>query len=136
MAPDPATPLMPTMAPDPVASLMPTMEPDSAAPLMPIMSLDPVAVQMPPPAPSSSSTSHSLLATALAVNKCEPKTYKEAISSADSPRWFTAMQEEINLMVEQEVNIVSCKLVYKIKRDAKGNISPYKTRLVAQEFSQ
>jgi len=90
--------------------------------------------------------SSTLLATALAVNECEPTTFKQATSCADAPRWITAMQTELKLMKEQNVwtvvpipsnhNIVDCKWVYKIKKDSAGQITRYKARLVAKGFSQ
>jgi len=46
---------------------------------------------------------HTLLATALAVSESEPKTFKQATSCSDAPRWYTAMQEELDLMKEQNV---------------------------------
>jgi len=88
-----------------------------------------------------------LLATALAVNDNEPKTFKQATECTDSSRWYKAMQDELKLLADQAVwtvvplpspshNIVGCKWVYKIKRDTAGNISRYKARLVAQGYSQ
>ena len=55
------------------------------------------------------------------------------------------MKEELDILKEQNVwtmvpipqnrNIVGCRWVYKIKRDAIGNITPQKARLVAQGYS-
>ena len=76
----------------------------------------------------------------------EPKTYNEAIKSSQKVQWIEAMKEEIkmlkktgtwNLVIPPEnVNIVSCKWTYKIKRDENDNIKQYKARLVARGFSQ
>jgi hypothetical protein len=36
--------------------------------------------------------------------------------------------------IPKAANIVSCKCVYKIKRDSRGNIEKYKTRLVTKGY--
>jgi hypothetical protein len=38
--------------------------------------------------------------------------------------------------IPKEAKTVGCKWVYKIKRDSKGNIDRFKTRLVAKDFTQ
>ena len=40
------------------------------------------------------------------------------------------------LQLPEGKNIVGCKWVFKIKRNADGTVSRYKARLVAQEYSQ
>jgi len=82
----------------------------------------------------------------LTTEEYEPHTHKQAISSLDAHKQFQAKQEELDLLKVQNVwtivpeaknrNIIGCRWVYKIKRDATGNISRYKARLVAQGFSQ
>ena len=89
----------------------------------------------------------SILASALLVTEdYEPRTYKQATTCSDSAKWLQAMKEELDILKEQDVwtvvptpqnrNIVGCRWVYKIKRDAMGNIIRYKARLVAQGYSQ
>ena len=77
----------------------------------------------------------------------EPRSYKQAIKSPDSDRWISAMQQELDTLhynntwsvvplPRSDRNIVGSKWIYKIKRDANGDIARYKARLVAQGFSQ
>jgi len=90
---------------------------------------------------------HTLLATVLAISENEPKTFKQVTSCTNASRWYTAMQEELDLMKEQDIwtvipilspkhNIVDCRWVYKIKRDFASQIKQHKARLVAKGFSQ
>ncbi|KAK2574783.1 hypothetical protein KPH14_013025, partial [Odynerus spinipes] len=76
----------------------------------------------------------------------EPRDRKEAISRLDKNNWKEAMDEEIDSLLKndtweivpapQDRKPVSCKWVYKIKRNAEGKIERYKARLVARGFSQ
>jgi hypothetical protein len=75
-----------------------------------------------------------------------PDTLAEAKRSLDWPRWKEAMEEEKVALeahgtwkvvtLPQGANLVGCRWVYAIKRDAAGNIVCYKARLVVQGFSQ
>ena len=76
----------------------------------------------------------------------EPKTYKSAVASKHSEQWTEAIATELKAMEDlgvwitvprpQNSNVVSCKWVFKIKRDNDGNISRFRARLVARGFSQ
>ena len=80
------------------------------------------------------------------VDPVVPTTYKEALESPDCVYWIRAMVEELNTLRKLRTwNIVElpeyrraigCKWVFKIKRDALGNIIRYKARLVALGYRQ
>jgi hypothetical protein len=80
------------------------------------------------------------------LNGLVPSSLNEAMKSPDWPRWKETMEEEREALevhgtwkvVDQPKgsNIVRCRWVFAIKRDAAGNIIRYKARLVAQGFSQ
>src|SRR6185312_5535227 len=71
---------------------------------------------------------------------------KSAMKSANSSKWFAAMEDEIRSMNTNKVwdleeipkgaKTVGYKWVYKTKCDSKGNIERYKARLVAKGFTQ
>jgi hypothetical protein len=73
----------------------------------------------------------------------EPPSF--TIASALTP-WVAAMEDEYSTLYRQGTwtlvppapsqNIVGCKWVYKIKRNADGSISRYKAKLVAKGFHQ
>lgn len=73
----------------------------------------------------------------------EPNTFEEAFQNIE---WITAMKEEIAALEQnqtwelvpkpRDVNHISCKWVYKIKRRTYGSIEKHKARLVARGFSQ
>jgi len=75
-----------------------------------------------------------------------PASFNEAKASSDSNKWIGAMLEEYNSIMENGTwelvplppgrKAVGCKWVYKIKRDAAGNIKRWKARLVAKGYSQ
>jgi hypothetical protein len=76
----------------------------------------------------------------------DPTSYEEAMRSPHSSKWHEAMEDEMRSMSTNHVGkleeipkgakIVGCKWVYKIKRDSKGNIDRFKTRLMAKGFTQ
>ena len=75
-----------------------------------------------------------------------PRTAEEALSRPDADFWRQAMDEEIQSLMEYNcwelcelppgAKPIPCKWVFKIKRDARGNIERYKARLVAKGFAQ
>ncbi|KAM1425220.1 hypothetical protein ACFXTH_017609 [Malus domestica] len=76
------------------------------------------------------------------ANAIEPTSYK---SSSKFPKWQVAMQEEIDVLHAQKTwslvplpsrkNLVSCKWVYRIKRNHDGSIARHKARLVAKALA-
>ena len=76
----------------------------------------------------------------------DPKNLKEAMERSDWPEWQKAIDDELALMAKYQVwdvvdepvdkNIVGCRWVFRIKRDANGRVQKYKARLVAQGFTQ
>ncbi|KAM1581882.1 hypothetical protein ACFX10_029681 [Malus domestica] len=77
------------------------------------------------------------------LSMVEPATYKSALKSEV---WFHAMKEELSALQSQGTwtlvplplnkNLVGCKWVFKIKKNADGTIGRYKARLVAKGFNQ
>ena len=76
----------------------------------------------------------------------DPVSFKEAVESNNSKKWYNAMKEELKSMTDNNVWVmtelpegskrVSCKWVFKTKRDSLGNVERYKARLVAKGYTQ
>ena len=76
----------------------------------------------------------------------EPKVIGEAKKHLDWPKWKAAIQAELDALTKTKTwqvverpkgrNVVQCKWVFKIKKDAEGKIEHYKTHLVAKGFTQ
>jgi transposase InsO family protein len=87
-----------------------------------------------------------LVAEIAAAEALEPSTLAEAKCRPDWSLWEKAIEEELATLkaagtwqLEEAppgANIIGLKWVFKVKKDAAGNIAQYKARLVAQGFSQ
>jgi len=76
----------------------------------------------------------------------EPQSYEEAMARPDAALWVQAMNEEMESLMQNNTYVleelpagakaIQCKWVYKIKRDALGNIERYKARIVAKGYQQ
>ena len=76
----------------------------------------------------------------------EPTNYEETMMSLDSAKWLEAMKSEMGSMYENKVwtlvdlpddrQAIENKWIFKKKTDADGNVSVYKSRLVAKGFRQ
>ena len=77
----------------------------------------------------------------------DPRSFKEAMQSAEASQWHQAAIDEYRSLIENgtwtlvpkpkgNVNIVGSKWVFKSKRDEHGEVVRYKARLVAQGYSQ
>ena len=76
----------------------------------------------------------------------DPRTLEEAKAQSDWPMWKEAMEKELEVLCKANTwtvverppskNIVGCKWVFQIKKNALGQIEKYKARLVARGFTQ
>jgi len=77
----------------------------------------------------------------------EPTTYKEIFNLPDKKEWIDAVKEELNNMENLEVfktvknipesaNLISCRWIFKYKKNAEGKIVKRKARLVAKGYTQ
>lgn len=78
--------------------------------------------------------------------KREPRSYQEAMNSANHEDWEKAMREELNSIKENGTwtltdlpsnrKSIGSKWVFKTKQDENGKVVRFKARLVAQGFTQ
>ncbi|KAG8842419.1 hypothetical protein FRB96_005428 [Tulasnella sp. 330] len=81
-----------------------------------------------------------------AVDGDSPLTLKEVLACPDAEKWQAAMEKEMSSLYGTGTLIptslppgrrpITCKWVFKIKRDQDGNINKYKAWLVARGFTQ
>jgi len=86
------------------------------------------------------------MSAAMAEADALEPTYDEAKTRSDWPQWQDAIQVELDNLkaagtweiVERlrDTNVVDSKWVFRVKKDADGNISKWKARLVARGFTQ
>lgn len=81
------------------------------------------------------------MVVALELDGDKPRTLAEALASKDASEWKKAVQDELDNLagkgtwteakLPDDRKAIGCKWVLKRKRDAEGNITTYKARLVA-----
>jgi hypothetical protein len=87
------------------------------------------------------------MSTTMWSESTEPRNYREAINHPlYGKKWELAIREEYESLMKNGAwglveappgrNIVTCKWVFKAKRDAEGRIVRFKARLVARGFTQ
>ena len=82
----------------------------------------------------------------MSVQRTEPTTIDEVLSSPDKKLWEEAMQKEMKSIEENDVwdivelhkgkKTVGCRWVYKKKIGSDGSIKRYKAQLIAKGYSQ
>ncbi|EIW70982.1 hypothetical protein TREMEDRAFT_27045, partial [Tremella mesenterica DSM 1558] len=76
----------------------------------------------------------------------DPISPEEAVNGPDGEKWLESMEKEISNIESKDTWVetvlppgrkaIGCKWVFKVKTDSEGNLLKYKSRLVAQGFSQ
>jgi len=85
----------------------------------------------------------SIIHLLLFLSHSEPTSAKQELKDVS---WLVVMQQEYNALMHQntwdlvslspQTQVVDCKWVFKVKKNAYGSINNYKARLVAKEFHQ
>ena len=128
-------------SPDPETTYPRVQQPQMEARLPPRRRAPPVRYE------SEAWTSHAALMTTTASDSMEPRSYQEAVNHPlYGKEWEFAIKEEYDSLMKNGAwelveappgrNIVTCKWVFKAKRDAEGRIVRFKARLVARGFTQ
>ena len=75
-----------------------------------------------------------------------PNDYNEIKNSSNSKDWYEAVEYELNALKKNRTwtlvdrpknkNIITCKYVFRVKRNKEGEIDRFRARLVARGFSQ
>ena len=76
----------------------------------------------------------------------DPINLQQVLQSSNSHKWIDAMKDEMKSMEDNDIwdlielpkgsKPISCKWIFKTKRDSNGNVERYKARLVAKGFTQ
>ena len=87
-----------------------------------------------------------MVAATADVEGTDSTSVEEARSRSDWSKWEEAMQKELDTLEKARtwtvvecppnINVIGCKWVFRIKRNANGKIDKYKARLVAKGYSQ
>ena len=82
----------------------------------------------------------------VSASSTEPKSWREAMARPDRERWLDAARSEIQAHIDNGTwelvelpsgrQAIGSRWVFKIKRDANGEIERYKARLVAKGYAQ
>ncbi|KAM0072744.1 putative RNA-directed DNA polymerase [Helianthus debilis subsp. tardiflorus] len=114
------------------------------------------SIPVPPPPPPPRTRPPNLRPNPKQPSRYNPSSYTTTISPGTEPvsfaiankdpHWRKAMAEEYSALVRngtwslvlrsQNMNVVDCKWVYKLKQDQTGVVTRYKARLVAKGFRQ
>ena len=80
------------------------------------------------------------------LDSIEPRSLDEALNGPNASKWKNAADDEYQSLLKNDTwelvdlppgkNVIGCKWVFKLKKNADGSISRYKARLVAQGYSQ
>ncbi|RDX68108.1 hypothetical protein CR513_52937, partial [Mucuna pruriens] len=81
----------------------------------------------------------------IGLTEYDPINFCQVMQSSKSQKWIDAMKDEMKSMQDNDVwdliellegvKPVSCKWIFKTKKDSKGNIDRYKAYLVAKDFT-
>ena len=76
----------------------------------------------------------------------DPISVSQVKQSSNFEKWMESMKDEMKSMknngvwdlveLPEGVKPIGCKWIFKTKRDSKGNIVRYKTRLITKGFTQ